>query len=206
MFFVDMPYLSDFFKQTVRDGCIPVVGTEIAQKMGLYDGTNILSEEAAVEMVRAIDSRDLRIYTTSENAIGWIAEHLSFSDLPEKIALFKNKVKFRELMKPIFPDFRFLEIKLEDLKNFQLEDFPLPFIIKPAVGFFSMGVHKVTRREDWFPTIDVIVEETRKNKTLFPEAVLNASSFIIEECINGDEYAFDAYFLSMTIRNGLGDN
>jgi hypothetical protein len=196
MFFVDKPYISDFFKQTVRDEGIPVVGTEIAQKLDLYAGTKILSEEAAVEMVRTIDSRNLRIYTTSENAIGWIAEHLSFSELPEKIALFKNKVKFRELMKPIFPDFRFLEIKLEDLKNLQIEDFPLPFIIKPAVGFFSMGVHKVTRREDWFPTIDAIIEETDKNKTLFPEAVLDASSFIIEECINGDEYAFDAYFNS----------
>lgn len=196
MFFVDKPYISDFFKQTVRDEGIPVVGTEIARKMGLYAGTKILTEDAAVEMVRASDSRDLRIYTTSENAIGWIEEHLSFSDLPEKITLFKNKVKFRELMKPIFPDFRFLEIKLEDLKNFQLEDFPLPFVIKPTVGFFSMGVHKVTRREDWFPTIDTIIEETNKNKSLFPEEVLNASSFIIEECINGDEYAFDAYFNS----------
>jgi len=196
MFFVDKPYISAFFKQTVRDEGIPVVGTEIAQKMGLYAGTKILSEEAAVELVRANNSGDIRIYTTSENAIGWIAEKLSFSDLPEKIALFKNKVKFRELMKPVFPDFRFLEIELEDLKNFQLEDFPLPFIIKPAVGFFSMGVHKITRREDWFSIIDTIIEETKKNKTFFPEAVLNASSFIIEECINGDEYAFDAYFNS----------
>ena len=196
MFFVDKPYISDFFKQTVRDEGIPVVGTEIAQKLGLYTGTKILTEDAAVEMVRAIDSRDLRIYTTSENAIGWIAEHLSFSDLPKKIALFKNKVKFRELMKPIFPDFRFLEIKLEDLKNVQIEDFPLPIIIKPAVGFFSMGVHKITRRDDWPPIIDAIIEETNKNKSSFPEEVLNASSFIIEECINGDEYAFDAYFNS----------
>jgi hypothetical protein len=33
-----------------------------------------------------------------------------------------------------------------------------------------------------------------KNKSAYPEVVLNTSSFIIEQCIEGDEYAFDAYF------------
>jgi len=192
MFFADKPYISDFFKQTVRDNNIPVVGTEIAEKLGLYSGTNIISEEVAVEMAHASD--DLRIYTTSENAIGWISKYLAFSDLPEKIALFKDKVKFRELTQSLFPDFYFKEVRVEDLKKIQVKDIPLPFIIKPAVGFFSMGVRKVTRHADWFSTVDSILAEMDKNKSAYPEAVLNTSSFIIEQCIEGDEYAFDAYF------------
>ncbi len=194
MFFADKPYISDFFKQTVRDNNIPVVGTEIAEKLGLYSGTNIVSEEHAVEIARASD--DLRIYTTSENAIGWISKYLTFSDLPEKIALFKDKVKFRELTKPLFPDFYFKGVNAQDLKKVQIKDIPLPFIIKPAVGFFSMGVRKVTKHEDWIDTVDSILAEMDKNKSAYPDAVLNADSFIIEECINGDEYAFDAYFNS----------
>jgi hypothetical protein len=194
MFFADKPYISDFFKQTIRDNNIPVVGTEIAEKLELYSGTNIISEEQAVEMARA--SGDLRIYTTSENAIGWIAKHLAFSNLPEKIVLFKDKVKFRELIKPLFPDFKFKEVRLEDLKITDVTDFPLPFIIKPAVGFFSMGVRKVTSHADWLGAVDSIIAEMDKNKAAYPQEVLNASSFILEECINGDEYAFDAYFNS----------
>jgi hypothetical protein len=194
MFFADNPYISDFFKRTVRDNDIPVVGTEIARKLDLFNGTKIISEETAIEMALAHASGDLRIYTTSENAIGWIAKHLAFSDLPEKIALFKDKVKFRELTKPLFPDFRFMEVRLEDLKKVQVKDFPLPFIIKPSVGFFSMGVHKVTSYEDWLDTVDSIIAETNNNANSYPEEVLNASLFIIEQCINGDEYAFDAYF------------
>jgi hypothetical protein len=194
MFFADKPYISDFFKQTVRDNNIPIVGTEVAEKLDLYNGTNIVSEEQAVEMARASD--DLRIYTTSENAIGWISKHLAFSNLPEKIALFKDKVKFRELTKSLFPDFYFQGVCVEDLKKVQVKDIPLPFIIKPAVGFFSMGVRKVTKHEDWPNTVDSILAEMDKNKSAFPDAVLNADSFIIEECINGDEYAFDAYFNS----------
>jgi hypothetical protein len=192
MFFADKPYVSDFFKKTVRDNEIPVVGTEIVESLELYSGTKIISEETAIEMARA--SNDLRIYTTSENAIGWIAQHLSFSDLPEKIALFKDKVKFRELTKPLFPNFKFREVRLGDLKKVDVTDFPLPFIIKPAVGFFSMGVHKVTSHAEWQGTVEKILAETGQNKTAYPQEVLDTSTFILEECIDGEEYAFDAYF------------
>lgn len=194
MFFVDYPYISDFFKQTVRDNGIPVVGTEIAKKMDLYNGTKIVSEEEAIAMARTIASDDLRIYTTSENAIGWISKHLAFSNLPQTIALFKNKVKFRELTKMLFPDFYFQEVRMEDLKNINISGIPLPFIIKPAVGFLSMGVHKVTSRNDWQSTVDSIVAEMDKHQYSYPEEVLNAGTFIIEQCITGDEYAFDAYY------------
>jgi hypothetical protein len=192
MFFADKPYISDFFKQTVRDNDIPVVGTEIAEKLGLYNGTNIISEKTALEMARTSD--DLRIYTTSENAIGWISKHLTFSDLPEKIAVFKDKVKFRELTKSLFPDFYFKAVCIENLKKIKIEEVPLPFIIKPAVGFFSMGVRKVSSHADWSNAVDSILAEMDRNKSAYPESVLNTTSFIIEQCIEGDEYAFDAYF------------
>ncbi|MFO8241086.1 MAG: hypothetical protein R6T90_08815, partial [Dissulfuribacterales bacterium] len=93
VFFVDKPYISDFFKMTVRDNVIPVVGTETAKKLGLYNGTNLISENEAVEMIRKAD--DPLIYMTSENSINWITKHLFFSKLPERIRLFKDKLKFR---------------------------------------------------------------------------------------------------------------
>ena len=39
MFFADKPYISDFFKQTVRDNNIPVVDTEISKKLELLKRT-----------------------------------------------------------------------------------------------------------------------------------------------------------------------
>jgi len=82
MFFVDKPYVSEIFKMTVRDNAIPVVGTDISKELGLYSGTKIISEDSAIEMVRKSDNPI--IYTTSENAISWIAQHLAFSNLPGK--------------------------------------------------------------------------------------------------------------------------
>lgn len=194
MFFVDKPYISDFLRRTIRDNKIPVVGTEIAGKMGLLDGTIILGEKAAVEAARKCRAEDLRIYTTSENAIGWIAENLSFTGLPEKIALFKDKAKFRELIRPLFPDFYFQKVSLGDLKKIKIDDIPLPFVIKPAVGFFSMGVHKVTDKNDWLKTVSAICADADRHKSSYPKAVLDTGFFIIEQCIDGDEYAFDAYY------------
>ncbi|MFC1512930.1 ATP-grasp domain-containing protein [Thermodesulfobacteriota bacterium] len=192
MFLIDKPYISDFFKRTVRDNNIPVVGTEIAQNLSLYDGTNIISEEAAMAMVRETDG--LPIYTTSENAIGWLADHLAFSPLPGQIELFKNKLKFRELTTPLFPDFYFKEVGVEELSSVQFTEIPLPFIIKPTVGFFSMGVYKVTNHPEWLAAIAAITAEIEQIKGVYPQAVVDTGSFIIEQCINGDEFAMDVYF------------
>lgn len=195
MFFVDKPYVSDFFKMTVRDNAIPVVGTDIAKKLGLYGGTKVISEDRAIEMARELDN--LTIYTTSENSIGWISKHLAFINLPEKIALFKDKLKFRELIKSIFPNFYFKKVRVEDLKKVQFNEMPLPFIIKPTVGFMSMGVYKVSNLEEWTNTIDSIIAEIDQIKDLYPAEVLDTSSFIIEQCINGEEFAVDAYYNSI---------
>jgi len=195
MFFVDKPYVSDFFKMTVRDNAIPVVGTDIAKKLGLYSGTKVISEDRAIEMARELDN--LTVYTTSENSIGWISKHLSFINLPEKIALFKDKLKFRELIKSIFPNFYFKKVRVEDLKKVQFNEMPLPFIIKPTVGFMSMGVYKVSNLEEWTNTIDSIIAEIDQIKDLYPAEVLDTSSFIIEQCINGEEFAVDAYYNSI---------
>ncbi|MCD4777399.1 MAG: ATP-grasp domain-containing protein [Desulfobacterales bacterium] len=195
MFFIDKPYVSDFFKMTVRDNAIPVVGTDIAKKLGLYSGTKVISEDRAIEMARELDN--LTIYTTSENSIGWISKHLAFINLPEKIALFKDKLKFRELIKSIFPNFYFKKVRVEDLKKVQFNEMPLPFIIKPTVGFMSMGVYKVSNLEEWTNTIDSIIAEIDQIKDLYPAEVLDTSSFIIEQCINGEEFAVDAYYNSI---------
>ncbi len=194
MFFVDKPYISDFFRKTVRDNAIPVVSTDIAKKLGLCIGTKVVSEEKVIEMVRELDFP--AIYTTSENSIGWISKHLAFSNLPEKIELFKDKLKFRELTKSIFPNFYFKEVTVENLKKLQCNKLPLPFIIKPTVGFFSMGVYKVSNIEEWNGTIDLITSEIDQIKDTYPREVLNTSSFIIEQCINGEEFAIDAYYNS----------
>jgi len=194
MFFADEPYISEFFKKTVSDNNIPVIDTEIAKEMKLHSNTNFLSKPDAVKL--ASKSTNPLLYTTSENAIGWISQNLSSTDLPSKIDLFKNKFKFRTLIQSLYPGFYFKEVHINNLESINFHKLPLPFIIKPTVGFFSMGVYKVSDKKEWNNTIELIKNEIDQVKNLYPSEVLDTNTFIIEECIEGDEFAVDAYFNS----------
>lgn len=192
MFFVDEPYVSEFFKKTVKDNNIPVVGTEKAKELGLHSNTDLIEESAAIGRVKTAGFAG--VYTTSENAIDWISKNLNFSKLPEKIALFKDKLKFRELTESLYPNFLFQGVDIDELSNLNFDQLPLPFVIKPTVGFFSMGVYKVSDEAEWRNAIDSIYIEVQAIKGLYPEKVLDAQTFIIEQRIDGEEYAIDAYF------------
>ncbi len=192
MFFIDKPYVSDFFKETVRDHNIPVVGTEISRTLNLYPGTKVISEAEAINTV--LEPGEQLIYTTSENALGWIIKNLSFSVLVEKIEIFKDKVAFRELTRSIVPDFYFRPVKMNDLASLPYPDIEQPLVIKPATGFMSQGVHKVYDASDWDRIKDLILAERDISRDLYPPEVVNSSSLIIESCIKGEEYAMDAYF------------
>jgi len=85
-------------------------------------------------------------------------------------------------------------VSLQDIDRIDLDELPMPFIIKPAVGFLSLGVHKVVNKQEWLKVKHEIHMEFSNAKSLFPIEVVNASSFIIEEVIAGNEFAFDAYF------------
>ena len=192
MILVDQPYLSNFLKKTSIKFEIPIVNTEAAREFGLSAADNLLSERDAILRLRA--NTGTRIYTNSENAIGWIAENLAFTDLPEKIEIFKNKAKFRELMRPMHPDFYFREVALSELDNVVIDEIPLPFIIKPNVGFFSLGVHKVRTVDEWENVKTEIKLETAQKNDTYPTEVLDIATFIIEKNIEGEEFAVDAYF------------
>ncbi len=193
MFILDQPYISDFLIQTAISGGIPLLRTPALEETG-SGSRNMLDTAAAVQLIR--EKPETRIYTNSENAIGWISENLAFTSLPEKIELFKHKVHFRDLLNPLYHEFFYREVPLHELKSVDPHGLPYPVVIKPAVGFFSMGVHKVLSAEDWQQASAAIAAELEQAQGLYPRQVLDGSSFIIEECFPGDEYAIDAYYNS----------
>lgn len=190
MFLIDKPYVSDFLKKTISDNSIPVVNVSDSNDVKVKDGANILDDRTAIDIV----NNNTLIYTNSENSIGWISNNLGFTELPNKIDLFKDKYKFRTLLSKIYPDFFYKKVYLNKLDNLNINLVPKPFIIKPTAGFFSMGVYKVTNNEEWINTKKKIKKEIDSIKNLYPGEVLNCNSLIIEECIDGEEYAIDAYY------------
>jgi hypothetical protein len=192
MILIEKPYVSEFLIQTLERNQFPVIRTETSAELLQNRSINFLSEEKAIELF--IKDEHAMLYSNSENSISWIEEHLKFTALPDQIKLCKNKFLFRNLLRDLYPDFFYISVPFDKLESLDHKSFTFPLIIKPAVGFFSLGVNKVESLEDWPETLRNIKIETRQIESLYPPEVLNMQEFIIEECIQGKEFAVDCYF------------
>ncbi|MDO9039194.1 MAG: ATP-grasp domain-containing protein [Lutibacter sp.] len=192
MILIDQPYISAFLLKTIKENHLEIVSTEAARAMISDDSLNWISEKEAAEFIKKNPNSPL--YTNSENTISWIEKNLASTKLPSQIQVFKNKIEFRELLKGIFPDYFFKGIKFEKLQHLSIDNIKFPFIIKPAVGFFSLGVHKVDNPEEWPSIFNKITNDITEIRSFYPNEVVDTSNFIVEECIEGEEYAMDCYF------------
>jgi hypothetical protein len=192
MILLDLPYVSDFLKQTITRNNFPVF--EPSGPKYFQPGKDIfcLTEEEVIDHFR--NNPDLRLYSNSENAIHWISKHLEFTGLPGIINQFKDKAAFRRMTQYMFPEIFFREVEFENLQDLDIRNFPFPFVIKPSIGFFSLGVYTVNNQAEWEPVRNLINEDICKIRTLYPTEVLDTSMFLVEKYIEGVEYAFDAYF------------
>lgn len=188
MFILEKPYISETLKNTIKENDWNVLDNGIISN---EDVKKITSEEA--ENMFKTEKNPL-IYSNSENAITWILDKLPNSDLSDYIKLFKDKIEFRKLLKSLYPDFYFKTVEFKDIKNIKASEIKFPVIIKPAVGFLSFGVHAINNENEWDETINLLEKEMEVASSMYPKHVINSSMFIIEELIEGDEFAIDAYY------------
>jgi hypothetical protein len=190
MILIDNPYVSDFLINTIKENNFEIVSTKEARSLMHDDSLNWISEDDAKH--KMLNRANPLIYTNSENALAWIFNNLKETPLPDQIKLFKDKFKFRELVKDIFPDFLFRKITIDEIQSLDIKTLKLPFVIKPSLGFFSIGVHIVRNMSDWYTAQKELNYDNLKS--IYPKEVMDASTFIIEEYITGEEFAIDAYF------------
>jgi hypothetical protein len=190
MFLIDKPYVSSFLVKTIKENNFQIVATTVAKELITDDSLNWVEEKKAISMIK--NNPELRVYTNSENALGWIEENLGETNLYNQINLLKNKASFRKVIKDLYPDFNYKELKIEAIHKLESKDISFPFVIKPSVGFLSIGVHIVLNEADWVKAKKELSIENLKS--IFPPSVLNTSNFIIEDYIAGEEYAVDYYY------------
>ena len=190
MILIDHPFVSDFLIKTIKENNFEIVATSQAEELIKDSSLNWISEKEAKETI--IKHPKTLVYTNSENSISWVFENLKKTKLPHQIQFFKDKLKFRELIKDLFPDFVFKTIELEEIQNLEVSNSDFPFVIKPAIGFFSIGVHIIHNLSDWEAAKKELNYENLKS--MYPKNVMDASTFIIEEYIEGEEFAIDCYF------------
>ena len=192
MIILDEPYVSTFLQKTACDMDIPVMNCSDDRELISLTALKTVNENEFMKIAKT--QSPLLLYCNSENSFQWIYSNLKHTGIPNAIELFKDKVRFRELVKEIYPHFLFREVSFDQLSKVDTSKINKPFIIKPAIGFFSMGVYKVSEDNEWKSVIGLIQDEMEKVKGLYPIEVMNSSKFIIEEYIEGAEYAIDAYY------------
>lgn len=189
---LDKPYVSDYLIQTLEKIQVSVLNNksvndiEHSNKISLVDETTLIKE--------LIDNQNSLIYCNSENSIEWIIKNLDFTPLPQKIKMFKDKANFRTILNKIYPDFFYKEIGIKELEQINITEIKTPFILKPSIGFFSMGVYKVNSTEEWSKVLFRLKKEIEDIKGRYPQEVVDFNKYIIEEYIEGEEYAVDAYY------------
>ncbi len=192
MFILDKPYVSDFLQNTAIKYGYSVLNNKAAGELDLDEELNFICEGAAINKIK--ENTETLIYSNSENAIDWITKNLDFTEIPEKIKLFKDKAKFRKLISDIYPDFYFREINLDEIYDIKPNEIPYPVVLKPSVGFLSFGVYTIYDNKEWNNAVKNLKSNIEQFKSIYPNSVVDTSKFIIEKLIEGEEFAVDVYF------------
>ena len=186
------PYISEHFANTITRNKWQLVDVGGIAELGLVNDAEFIKPENASLEIRA--RPESRILTNGENALGWVGEQLAGTPVAKAAQLFKDKAAFRRLLQPAFPELLFSELSLDELQNHKPPPGSYPFVVKPSVGFFSIGVHTVRSLDDWKYAKHRILKDVAGAKDNFPAHVLSQTRFLLESCIEGDEYAVDAYY------------
>ena len=183
LFILEEPYVSDFLLETLEKNSYNVLLNDVSKVFAKKYNINFSDKK-----------NYSKVYSNSENSIEWVLKNCKNDSLKAHINKSKDKYEMRKSLKDIYPNFFFKEVLLSDIENLDSQQLPESFIIKPTIGFLSMGVHKVNSHNDLEKMICTLKNEITTFKLNFPETVLNSSKFIIEEVIKGEEFAVDVYF------------
>ncbi len=192
MFLIDGPFVSKYLKQTLASLHFQVVNTPEAQHHLKGYTVNFTEEKTAVSLLK--EQTQEMLYTNSENALSWLYSNLPESNLAKSVLAVKDKACFRDKLAPLHPDFYYQSHSYSDLTLLDPKYIPFPIILKPSVGFFSLGVHQIENTQDWQKTIATLDQTVEQSNGLYPSGVLDNSIFILEEIIPGSEFAVDCYY------------
>ncbi len=191
MIILEKPFVSEPLVNYLEESGLPVLKNEMAELL-VKQGRrlNLLGDKEFVAKYNETG----KLYAVSENALVWLYANMPDSELVEKVKIVKDKAAFRRICQKIFPDFFYKEVKMSELRSLNPDELPMPFVLKPSVGFLSVGVYIVRNKKEWSDALDDIDRNFAKQCAVFPDTVVKSENFVLEYFIQGEEYAVDAYY------------
>ena len=196
MVIIDEPYASPVLLRWLSASQHPALDNAFSRRQSealVAEGAVPLALVDDAEAVRRLEAGE-RVYTNSENALAWILERVDNPVLTDAIELFKDKAAMREKLAPLNPGLFYATVSRRELEAVNVDDLPLPVVLKPAVGFCSMGVYVIEERDDWAEAVADIARREDGWHSRYPESVVGSDVYVIEGYLGGTEYALDMYY------------
>ncbi|MCF7620301.1 MULTISPECIES: ATP-grasp domain-containing protein [Bacillaceae] len=152
-----------------------------------------LNIQKDTEFFKSVE-KDKRILTNSENGITLLGHFQPDSNEYIWSKLLKDKSQVRNLTKSLYPDFYFQDIDLSMISELDINQITFPVVIKPNIGYSSVGVHKVKNEQDWDIAVNQLKADLLHSDGLYDSEVVGSQTVLIEEWIQGGEYAIDGYY------------
>jgi hypothetical protein len=159
------------------------------ETMPVDAGMELIRTEDLLRSDRRFDGQE-RVCITSEYSLAAIVNRLD-PVRRDAVEVLKDKFRFRSILQDLYPGYRFRLIRPGDIAALSVDR---PSVIKPRRGIFGTAVRMIGPETD-FGTLSLEMNaEIEKNAKVYPESVLSPEEFLIEDFIDGEEYAVDMFY------------
>ena len=134
-----------------------------------------------------------KIIISTETMLDDVLQRLDDPEKKELISTLKNKVECRQMLTALFPDFYFREISIPDLATLELDPAE-KYFVKPVKGYWGSAAYPLDKNTDRKGLVKEILRQLQKRTDIFSEHVVAKDRLIVEEFIDGEEYAVDMFF------------
>ncbi|MDG5471911.1 ATP-grasp domain-containing protein [Jeotgalibacillus sp. ET6] len=173
MLILDRQIVSPLLIQTAINHSIPIYYSGDTRKLALPSNGKVL--------------------TNSESCLSILEKQHPGHSFTLTSKLMKNKAAFREFASAVNPGYYFALLTMEELLAKDKSNIPYPVVIKPNKGYSSVGVYIVHRESEWGAAVKGLYADLLLSKSMYSNSVLDGEEIIVEQWIDGDEYAVDCY-------------
>ena len=154
-------------------------------------GIKVLSGEELAQSKLRFNESD-KVYVPSETSLSTVMQRMDNPACVEGINKLKDKYLCREALRSLYPSFYFAKCKLDEISKLDIGEKKI--VIKPLKGFFGTGVRFADSSTDLEALKEEIRSEVAENSRFFPESILTKDDYVVEEFIEGEEYAVDMFY------------
>jgi CRP-like cAMP-binding protein len=170
-----------------------LAGSGIIGSMPQTDHIQVITKKELTAKADRCIRRGDKVIIATETVLDEVLRHLEDEKKREWISRLKHKVYCRRMLANLFPDFFFTEIGVHELADLSL-DRTRRYFVKPIKGYWGSAAYPIERDTDLRELQSEIERQLDKRVNIFSDNVVARDCLIIEEYLEGLEYAVDMFF------------